>query len=482
MKSQTIFECSKCGAQNSKWAGRCNECGGWSTMKEVTNYDSVAANKNNKLSARPAEVIDFANIHAADIARTSSNIGEVDRVLGGGIVPGSLILLSGEPGIGKSTLLLQLAASLSTSILRQGYERQASNLSLSKERNGSYSPTQMRGGKGGSDNIPDNKSTPQASIVLYNSGEESAEQIKMRFDRLELKTNNVKYLGETDIDVICATIAAKKPALAIVDSIQTITTQEVDAPFGSVAQIKAATAKLMETAKQNHIPIIVVGHITKDGDIAGPKTLEHMVDAVLYFEGERLSNYRILRAVKNRFGNTNEIGIFEMDSVGLKEVPNPSAEFLAQKSDVSGSVLTCILGGNRPLLVEIQALTSPTSFGYPLRKASGFDLNRLNIIAAIINQRTNIKCANHDIILNVAGGIKIQDPAADLAVALAIISSIKNIKLPKNMAAVGELGLGGEIRAVSQLPKRNEEASRLGITKIISPSTHKTLEKVIGEM
>jgi DNA repair protein RadA/Sms len=431
MKSSTIFECSKCGAQSPKWAGRCSECSSWGTLGEISNLKSQSSNKNTTPAAEP---VDFSSVAAANVKRIPSGLSEVDRVLGGGIVPGSLILISGEPGIGKSTLLLQIASAIS----------------------------------------------PNNNIILYNSGEESAEQIKMRFDRLGLTTNSVKYLGETDIDTICATIAAKKPALAIVDSIQTITTQEVDAPFGSVSQIKAVTAKLMETAKLNRIPIIVVGHITKDGDIAGPKTLEHMVDSVLYFEGERLSNYRILRAVKNRFGNTNEIGIFEMESAGLKEVSNPSAEFLAQKSDVSGSVLTCILGGNRPLLVEIQALTSPAAFGYPLRKSSGFDLNRLNIIAAIINQRTGVKCANHDIILNVAGGIKIQDPAADLAVALAIVSSVKNKVLPKNIAAMGELGLGGEIRAINQLPKRNEEARRLGITKTFSPETHKTLEQIIN--
>ncbi len=465
MKSQTIFECSKCGAQSSRWQGRCAECGGWGTMGEKLQIaDFRLQNKNTVPSA---ELTDFSNIAGADVQRTATGIGEVDRVLGGGLVPGSLILISGEPGIGKSTLLLQLAASLS-SVIPSVAQAKPRDLTPSKKETDEISPLVPNTVLGRNDN----------NTVLYNSGEESAEQIKMRFDRLELKTNNIKYLGATDIDVICATIAEKKPALAIVDSIQTVTTQEVDSSQGSVAQIKAATAKLVEVAKKNRIPIIVVGHITKDGDIAGPKTLEHMVDTVLYFEGEKLSHYRILRAVKNRFGNTNEIGIFEMDSLGLKEITNPSAAFIEQKSDVSGSVLTCVLNGNRPMLVEIQALTNPTTFGYPLRKSSGFDLNRLNIIATIINQRTNIKCANCDIILNVAGGIKIQDPGADLAVALAIISSIKNKILPKNLAAIGELGLGGEIRQVNQLAKRLEETKRLGLSQILSPQSHKTLKNI----
>ena len=457
MKSSTIFECSKCGAQSPKWSGRCLECGNWGTVTEITNYKLPITNKN---TVPASEVVDFSNIQGQDVLRITTGIGEVDRVLGGGLVPGSLILLGGEPGIGKSTLLLQLAAALSSPVI------------ASPDASGRGNPVFS---KIASSQAPRN----DGCEVIYNSGEESAEQIKMRFDRLGLKTNNVKYLGETDIDRICTTIVAKKPALAIIDSIQTITSQEVDSPFGSVAQIKAATSRLMETAKSSRIPIIIIGHITKDGDIAGPKTLEHMVDTVLYFEGEALSHYRILRAIKNRFGSTNEIGIFEMDSTGLKEVANPSATFLEQKSEVSGSVLTCALSGNRPFLVEIQALTSPTAFGYPLRKASGFDLNRLNIIAAIINQRTNIKCAAHDIILNVAGGIKIQDPAADLAVALAIISSIKNKILPKNMAAIGELGLGGEVRKIVQLEKRIEEAKRMGLAQIITQQNHKTLQNII---
>lgn len=415
----------------------------------------------SNVGAPVAEVVDFSDIKGEDVQRLTTGISEADRVLGGGIVPGGLILLGGEPGIGKSTLLLQLAASISTS----------PRLSLSKERNNPQFPSLVKEGLGAVD-----------TIILYNSGEESAEQIKMRFDRLGLKTNNIKYLGETDIDIICATIAAKKPALAIIDSIQTVTAQEVESSSGSASQIRVATAKLMEAAKKSRVPIIIIGHITKDGDIAGPKTLEHMVDAVLYFEGEKLSHYRILRAVKNRFGNTNEIGIFEMDSAGLKEVKNPSLAFLEQKSEVSGSVLTCVLNGNRPMLVEIQALTNPTAFGYPLRKASGFDLNRLNIIATIINQRTNIKCASHDIILNVAGGIKIQDPAADLAVALAIISSVKNKILPKRLVAIGELGLGGELRNITQPGKRTEEAKRLGLAQVVSPQNYKTLQDVIDNL
>jgi len=467
--NQTTFECSKCGAQSLRWQGRCTECGGWGTLKEITNNQLRIANKN---TTPTAEMIDFNDIKAEDVKRTSTGIGEVDRVLGGGIVPGSLILLGGEPGIGKSTLLLQLAASFSTPVIPDAP-------SAAEEQHSGIQKNNLDSRLRGNDT---KKMRDDNKTVLYNSGEESAEQIKMRFDRLGLKTNSIKYLGETNIDTICATVVAKKPALAIIDSIQTTTSEEIDSSLGSMTQIRAATAKLMETAKKTRVPIIIIGHITKDGDIAGPKTLEHMVDTVLYFEGEKLSHYRILRAVKNRFGNTNEIGIFEMESAGLNEVKNPSAAFLEQKSEVSGSVLTCALSGNRPFLVEIQALTNPTAFGYPLRKASGFDLNRLNIIATIINQRTNIKCASHDIILNVAGGIKIQDPAADLAVALAIISSTKNKILPKNLIAIGELGLGGELRNVSQLNKRIEEAKRLGLSEIISPQNSKNLQDVINKL
>ncbi|MFA5134033.1 MAG: magnesium chelatase domain-containing protein [Patescibacteria group bacterium] len=470
MKNQTTFECSKCGAQSLRWQGRCTECGGWGTLKEITNYELKVSNKNN---APTADVVDFNNIKAEDVRRIPSGIGELDRVLGGGVVPGSLILLGGEPGIGKSTLLLQLAANFNC------HPALSSVIPDPERERGNYSGIQKNNNP-----IPDSRSaeaTRDNATVIYNSGEESAEQIKMRFDRLGLKTNNIKYLGETDIDIICATITSKKPALAIIDSIQTTTSQEVDSSQGSISQIRAATGKLMETAKKSRVPIIIIGHITKDGDIAGPKTLEHMVDTVLYFEGERLSHYRILRAVKNRFGSTNEIGIFEMESLGLREVKNPSACFLEQKSEVSGSVLACTLSGNRPFLVEIQALTNPTAFGYPLRKSSGFDLNRLNIIATIISQRTNIKCASHDIILNVAGGIKIQDPAADLAVALAIISSTKNKILQKNLVAIGELGLGGELRNVNQLDKRIEEVKRLGLSEIISPLNCKTLQDAINK-
>jgi len=429
-KNKTIHECSKCGAQSSKWQGRCTECGAWGTISETSSFSNT---KKIEPTAPIAELIDFTKIIGQNILRNSTGMSEIDRVLGGGIVPGSIILLGGQPGIGKSTLLLQIASKV---------------------------------GKN----------------VIYNSGEESGEQIKLRFDRLGLKTNDIKYLGETDIDIICETIKKNKPALAVIDSIQTITVRDVESAVGGTTQIKAATAKLMELAKQNNIPIIIIGHITKDGDIAGPKTLEHMVDAVLYFEGERLSNYRILRSHKNRFGNTNEIGVFEMVDNGLEEIANPSAVFLEDRSEASGSVITSVLEGTRPFLVEVQALTNPTQFGYPLRKASGFDINRLNIIATILAKRANIASYSSDIILNIAGGIKVTDTAADLAVALAIISSIKNKPLPKNAIAFGELGLGGEIRKVGQLQKRIEEAKRMGFTEIISPEKYKYIGEIIKNL
>ena len=456
-KNQLIHECSKCGAQSSKWQGRCSECGAWGTIKEITNDKLLITNKN---TAPSAELIDFTKIVGQNILRKSTGISEVDRVLGGGIVPGSIILLGGQPGIGKSTLVLQIASKISSTVIASPV----------------LGAWQSRGKNA---NATSSQASRNDNLVIYNSGEESGEQIKLRFDRLGLKTNNIKYLGETDIDTICETIKKNKPALAIIDSIQTITVRDVESAVGGVTQIKAATAKLMELAKQNNIPIIIIGHITKDGDIAGPKTLEHMVDAVLYFEGERLSNYRILRSHKNRFGNTNEIGVFEMDENGLEEITNPSAVFLEDRSEASGSVITSVLEGTRPFLVEVQALTNPTQFGYPLRKASGFDINRLNIISTILAKRANIASYSSDIILNIAGGIKITDTAADLAVALAIISSIKNKPLPKNAIAFGELGLGGEIRKVGQLQKRIEEAKRMGFTEIISPEKYKYIGDVM---
>jgi len=416
---QTIYECSKCGAQTSKWAGRCLECGAWGTLQEVMKSESQKARESEKIPV--GRVLNFNEVVGKDFARIKTGLGEFDQVLGGGIVPGSLVLLGGEPGIGKSTLVAQLAASIGS--------------------------------------------------ALYVSGEESAEQIKMRLDRLALKINSLQFLGETNINVICATIEKLKPTLAIVDSIQTMATAELPSEAGSVNQVRACTVKLLEVAKKNNIPIFVIGHVTKEGQVAGPKTLEHLVDTVLYLEGDRFHAYRLLRTVKNRFGSTDEVGIFEMQSGGLVEVKNPSAIFLEERTeDIAGSVTTSVVEGSRPLLVEIQSLVSRSYFGYPQRRSAGFDLNRLQLLLAVLGKRAGMNLGTHDVHLNVAGGYKIQEPACDLAVILAVASAFKNKSLPRDMIIFGEVGLGGEVRAAANSEKRINEAEKMGFKEILAPN------------
>ena len=417
-----IYACSNCDAQQPKWQGRCPECGQWGTLEKTQSANLQAQNlKNKNLPGMPAgKVISFDRINAGDFQRLKTGIEEFDRVLGGGIVNGSLILLGGEPGIGKSTLVLQLV-----------------------------------------EKIPGN--------VLYVSGEESAEQIKTRIDRLEIKIKNLGFLGETNIETIAATILEQKPKLAIIDSIQTVYSLEAPSAAGSVNQVRICTTKLLEVAKKNNITILIIGHITKFGEVAGPKTLEHLVDAVLYLEGDQYHAFRILRGAKNRFGSTAEVGIFEMQGRGLIEVRDPAAIFLTQKSAAGGSIVTAALEGSRIFLLEVQALASLTSFGYPQRKTSGFDLNRLQLLAATLSRRLGLKLANQDLYLNIAGGLEISEPAADLAVCLAVISAVKNIIIPSDTLAFGEVGLGGEIRPVSQAQKRIAEAEKLGFKQAIIP-------------
>ncbi|MFA5413162.1 MAG: DNA repair protein RadA [Patescibacteria group bacterium] len=418
---QTIYECSKCGAQSTKWAGRCLECGAWGTLDEVMKSDSQKSKSMEKMPM--GRVVNFNEVDGKDFARIKTGIGELDQVLGGGIVPGSLVLLGGEPGIGKSTLVAQMAAAT---------------------KNGN---------------------------TLYVSGEESAEQIKMRLDRLGLKTAALQFLGETNIDVICSTIKKLKPAMAIIDSIQTMATPTLPSEAGSVNQVRACTVKLLEVAKKNNIPIFIIGHVTKEGQVAGPKTLEHLVDTVLYLEGDRFHAYRLLRTVKNRFGGTDEVGIFEMRSSGLEEVKNPSAIFLEERdAEIAGSATTCVVEGSRPLLVEIQSLVSRTYFGYPQRRSAGFDLNRLQLLLAVLGKRAGINLGTHDVHLNVAGGYKIQEPACDLAVILAVASAFKNKSLPRDLLIFGEVGLGGEVRATGQFEKRVNEAEKMGFKEILTPN------------
>ncbi len=421
-----------------KWSGKCLNCDTWGGLKEqIAETSSEIKQKgisDNLRKAVSSKIVSFSDVHGADVKRISTGIGEVDRVLGGGLVPGEIVLLSGEPGVGKSTLVAQLAHSLSIS----------------------HPVGFPLGGK---------------YEVLYVSGEESASQLKLRFDRMNLDVKNLKYLGDTEAGMVAAAIDELSPALAIVDSIQTIHCDEVPSEAGSMNQIKVSLAKITDSAKSKNIPTIIIGHITKDGHIAGPKTLEHMVDAVLHFEGDKNGVCRILRSPKNRFGGTDEIGIFEMKENGLCEVKNPSELFMGTREPKPGTATTCIIEGSRPILVEVQALTSRSNFGYPQRRASGFDLNRLQVIVAVLAKRAGIYLNNVDIHLNVAGGLKIKEPAADLAVALAIISAYKNKSINPNLLICGELGLAGEIRIISHLEKRLKEAEKMGFSQVLAPKS-----------
>lgn len=428
-KISTIYACTNCGAQSLKWSGRCLECGGWGTLQMQT-VDQNKAAEAAKLP--PAELLDLAKIKSTGQSRILTNIGEVDRVLGGGIVPGSLILLSGEPGIGKSTIVAQIAGAIKSD-----------------------------------------------APIIYSSGEESFDQVKLRLERLECDLTKIKFINETNVEKIISALDKAKPALAIIDSIQTVSTAAVPSEPGSIAQIRASAVKFMELAKQKNIAVILIGHITKDGVIAGPKSLEHIVDTVIYLENEANNEYRILRTTKNRFGSTNEIGIFEMTGAGFKEISNPSAIFIdAGDEKINGSVISCIMEGTRPFLVEIQALATKTVFGYPLRKASGFDLNRLQVLIAVLIKRANINLTNQDVILNIVGGLKINEPSLDLAVCLAIISSLLNQVIDRKTIVLGEVGLGGEVRKIARLEQRLAEAEKLGYASAVIPDCEVKVKKM----
>jgi len=416
---KTIFTCSKCGSQYPKWAGRCSDCGAWGTISE-TMTETITMTENVKIDKNL--LVDFNNFKADSSVVMSTNLTELDRVLGQGIVAGSLILLGGEPGIGKSTLVLQIAN--------------------------------------------------QINNVLYASGEESASQIKSRIERLKINKDNIKFLSENNVEKICAFIIELKPQLVIIDSIQTLYSTEAPSESGSVAQVRICTVRLLEVAKKHNVAIIIIGHITKDGQVAGPKSMEHLVDTVLYLESSNNGQYRILRSVKNRFGSTNEIGIFEMTADGLKEITNPSELFLPENQiSIAGSALTCVMEGTRPFLIEIQSLVSKTLFGYPLRKAAGFDLNRLQMLIAVLTKRANLPLLNQDVHLNITGGLKVAESGIDLAACLSIISSLYNQPIPRDTLIIGEVGLGGEIRPVSQVDRRIKEAEKLNFKRIIAPQT-----------
>ena len=428
-KVSNIFVCNECGYETPKWLGKCPACNSWNTFFEQKVVKEKG--KSSEIKTKSATPTTLYSIVGKEETRVSTGVGELDRVLGGGIVKGSLILLGGEPGIGKSTLILQIC-------------------------------NKMKGeGK-----------------VLYVSGEESAEQIKIRADRLGIKNEDILFLGETDIDVISQAITEINPKLVIIDSIQTMYSDEISAAAGTVSQVREITARIMQICKKQNITTVIIGHVTKDGTIAGPRVLEHMVDTVLYLEGERYFSYRILRGVKNRFGSTNEVGMFEMQGSGMEEITNPSSILISEREDnPPGSVIVATMEGTRPLLIEIQALTTQTIFGMPRRTANGIDYNRLTVLMAVLEKRAGMNLSSQDVYLNVVSGIKIGEPAVDLGMILAVASSFKGISIPKDLVAIGEVGLTGEVRTVNMIEKRLKEAEKLGFKKCIIPENNKKLLK-----
>lgn len=434
-KIHSRYVCQACAYESPRWIGKCPNCGGWNSFVE-----ELAAQKS------PRKQTDFIKNASAPVAlgdivvspepRTSTQMAEFDRVLGGGLVPGSVVLVGGDPGIGKSTLMMQMASSL------------------------------------------------KELVTLYISGEESVNQIKLRSERLDASpSKNLFVLAETNLHIIDALIRKTEPDVVIVDSIQTMFRPELESAPGTVSQVREATGVFMRFAKERDIPVFLVGHVTKEGVIAGPKVIEHMVDTVLQFEGEQHHAYRILRAIKNRFGSTNEIGIFEMTDRGLREVANPSEVFLSErKSGVSGSTVVASMEGTRPLLLEVQALVAPTSYGVPQRSSTGFDPKRLQMILAVLEKRVGLHVGQYDVFVNVAGGVRVDEPAVDLGMALSVVSSLRNVPVDPSAVVVGEVGLGGEIRTISQIDKRVAEAKKLGFKRIVVPQRNVKSVRTNGEM
>ena len=426
---KTVYFCQECGYESAKWMGQCPGCKAWNTFVEETVSAKKNPSGNLKASEKRQDPVILKDISLSEDERQTTQIGELDRVLGGGIVPGSLVLVGGDPGIGKSTLLLQVCR-----------------------------------------NLAENQVT-----VLYISGEESLRQIKLRANRIGDFNDKMQLLCETNLEVIREVIERKKPDVVVIDSIQTMFHEDVSSAPGSVSQVRESTNILMQIAKGMGISVFIVGHVTKEGNVAGPRVLEHMVDTVLYFEGDRHASYRVLRAVKNRFGSTNEIGVFEMCNTGLEEVKNPSEYMLnGRPEDASGSVVACSMEGTRPILVEIQALVCQSNFGIPRRTAVGTDFNRVNLLMAVLEKKVGIHLSTSDAYVNIAGGMKMTEPAIDLGICLAIVSSCKDVVIPDKVMVFGEVGLSGEIRAVSMAGQRVQEAKKLGFETVMLPEVCKS--------
>ncbi len=439
-KARSVYICNECGKEHHKWSGRCAECGEWNTLEEVVEKAGGAIGFGRQARAGTMVAgnnppLKMSDIEANAYERIPLPMPEFARVLGGGVVPGSLVLVGGDPGIGKSTLLSQVAGMLAE----------------------------------------------VAGPVLYLSGEESVYQVKMRAERLGTADKDLYLLSETNLDIAIEHINTLRPRAVIIDSIQTVYLQDLSSSAGSISQVRESAARLMQLAKGENLPIFLVGHVTKEGAIAGPRVLEHIVDTVLYLEGDRFNTFRLLRAQKNRFGSTNEVGVFEMVEGGLIEVPNPSEAFLSEhQAGATGSAVAVTLEGTRPILLEMQSLVTTSAFSQPRRTANGVDLNRLHLLLAVLGKRVGLQLHNQDVFVNVVGGMHINEPAADLAVAAAITSSFREKAIPRDLALIGEIGLGGELRAVAQLDKRLNEAAKLGFTQCIVPKSGRRPIQVEG--
>lgn len=474
-KSLTSYVCQQCGAESGKWFGKCASCGSWGSLVETIVAPQSAKRATASASAASAQLVELPKIAKMEIARISTGFSEFDRVLGGGIVSGMVVLLAGEPGIGKSTLLLELAAKLAEQYQVLSIKYQAEK--TSKTNTKAIAP------KGEVEESAKIHNTQYSipNTILYVAGEESPQQIKLRADRLGVGDMPITILPQTNVDIITQVIESNKYSFVIVDSVQTLKTEDLSSTFGSVGQVRECVDRLTMLAKRQNVPMFLVGHVTKEGNIAGPKVLEHIVDTILVLEGDEAHNFRILRTEKNRFGSTDEVGVFTMDEEGLQEVSNPSEMFLSERlTNAPGSVVVPTMEGTRTILVEIQALTAQTTLAMPRRVGIGVDYNRLQLLLAILSRRFHTDIAKVDVFVNVAGGLKINEPAIDLGICLAVASAYSGVAISPSVACFGEVGLLGEVRNVRFIKQRVSESKRLGYSKVISPESVKSLSEALS--